>query len=254
MFRLTDAFSSPERATIAAMPRCGIAIPASGLPPLRDMAPGSVAWNFPATADFSRRRRPTRPCVSGIRAHGGSAPSRCAVTVMKSMRWHSLRTRRCSRREAKMGWSCSGTRARARPQGAGARSLRHPLGKSFCPIARHCWQSMMSGLYRLSIWRRYAPPLSACPRQDPRLPRPIITPFLTEPTPSELYEISALGARLVEKFQVSATFQPPTAYCPRRRMLAWRDNRPGLHIAVAGNPARQVDLELGGREDVPDLV
>ena len=67
----------------------------------------------------------------------------------------------------------------------------------------------------------------------------------------ELYEISALGARVVEKFQVSATFQPPTAYCPRRRMLAWRDNRPGLHIAVAGNPARQVDLNSADEKMLP---
>ena len=67
----------------------------------------------------------------------------------------------------------------------------------------------------------------------------------------ELYEISAFGARVVEKFQVSTTFQPPTAYCPRRRMLAWRDNRPGLHIAVAGNPARQVDLNSADEKMLP---
>ena len=159
-------------------------IPASGLPPSKDMVPGSVAWSSPTMANFSRRRRRTRPCVCGIRAHGGSVPNRCAVTVMKCMRWHSLRTRRCLRREAKTAWSCSGTRAPAHPQGAGARSPPISAGQELCPIARHCWQSMMCGLNRLSIWRRCARPPSACPRQDPRLRRPIISPFLTELTPS----------------------------------------------------------------------
>ena len=59
---------------------------------------------------------------------------RCAVTVMKSMRWHSLRTRRCSRRGSKDGvvmlWD---TRARAPAGGRRARLPRTSGGLELVP-------------------------------------------------------------------------------------------------------------------------